>query len=143
MKLFPIPTKNKSAFEKSYDQQSCGCRMKRLILNNPPGQFRKNKTTKISENPLLTGWVQMEAATKEAGEISIEVIELSKQGTTGAGHQFLWLLETTRAASTGRRAELSRSTGKPGYPTSSLVLQTNFFRYDYLTSLSLPTIPSG
>jgi hypothetical protein len=56
--------------------------MERLIRNNPPGQFRRNKTTKVSENPLLTSWVQMEAATEEAGETNTEVIELSNQGTT-------------------------------------------------------------
>jgi hypothetical protein len=66
MKLFLIPTKNKSAFEKSYGQPPCGFRMKRLIRNNP-GQFRRNKTTKVSENLLLTGWVQMDVATEEAG----------------------------------------------------------------------------
>jgi hypothetical protein len=54
----------------------------------------------------------MEAATEEAGETSTKVIELSNQGTTGAGHQFLWLLETTLITSTSGRAELSQSTGK-------------------------------
>jgi hypothetical protein len=49
----------------------------------------------------------MKAATEEAGETSIEVIKLSNQGTTGAGHQFLRLLETTLTASTGGRAELN------------------------------------
>jgi hypothetical protein len=68
MKLFLIPMKNKNAFKKSYSQQPCRCNMERLIRNNPPGQFRKNKTTKVSENLLWTGWVQMEAATKEAGK---------------------------------------------------------------------------
>jgi hypothetical protein len=86
MKLFLIPTKNKSAFEKSYGQRPRGCRMERLIQNNPPGQFCINKTTKVSQNPLLIGWVQMEAVTEEAGETSTEVIKLSNQGTTGAGH---------------------------------------------------------
>jgi hypothetical protein len=74
----------------------------------------------------------MEAAIEKAGETSTEVIELSNQGTTGAGHQFLCLLETTLTASTGGRAELSQSTGKLGYPIGSLVLQTDFFWYDYL-----------
>jgi hypothetical protein len=84
----------------------------------------------------------MEAATKKARETSTEVIESSNQGTTGAGHQFLRLLETTLIASTGGRAELSQSTGKLRYSIGSFVLQTGFFRYDYLTSSSLPTIPS-
>jgi hypothetical protein len=142
MKLFLIPMKNKSAFEKSYGQRPCGCRMERLIRNNPLGRFHRNKTTKVSENPLLTGWVQMEAATEKVEETSTKVIELSNQGTTGAGHQFLRFLETTLTVSIGERAEQSQSTGKLGYPTGSLVLQTDFFRCNYLTSSSLPTIPS-
>jgi hypothetical protein len=84
----------------------------------------------------------MEAATEEAGETNTEVIELSNQGTTRACHQFLRLLKTTLTTSTGGRAELSQSIGKVGYPTGSLVLQTDYFRYDYLASSSLPTIPS-
>jgi hypothetical protein len=60
--------------------------MERLIQNNPLVQSHRNKTTKVSESPLLTNWVQMEAAIEEARETSIEVIELSNQGTTGAGH---------------------------------------------------------
>jgi hypothetical protein len=84
----------------------------------------------------------MEAVTEEAGETTTEVIELSNQGTTEVGHQFLRLLEITLTTSTGRRAKLSQSIGNLGYPTGSLVLQTDFFWYGYLTSLSLPTIPS-
>jgi hypothetical protein len=86
MKLFSIPTKNKSAFEKSYSQQPCGYRMEGLVRNNPPGQFHRNRTTKVSKNPPLIGYVQMEVAIEKARETSIEVIELSNQGTTGAGH---------------------------------------------------------
>jgi hypothetical protein len=82
------------------------------------------------------------SSNKGSREDSTEVIELSNQGTTGEGHQLLRLLETTLTMSTSRRAELSRSTGKLGYPIGSLVLQIDFFRYDYLTSSSLPTIPS-
>jgi hypothetical protein len=84
----------------------------------------------------------MEAATEEAGETSTEVIESNNQGTTGAGHQFLCLLETTLIASTSGRVERNQNTGKLGYPIGSLVLQTGFFRYDYLTSSSLSIIPS-
>jgi hypothetical protein len=86
MKLFPIPMKNKSAFKKSYGQHPCGYRMEGLIRNNPPRQFHRNRITKVSKNLPLTGKVQMEAATEEAGETSTEVIELSNQGTTEAGH---------------------------------------------------------
>jgi hypothetical protein len=87
--------KNKSTFDIFYGQQPCGYRMERLIRKNQPGQSHKNKTTKVSESPLLTDWVQMEAATEEAGETSTKIIKLSNQGTIGAGHQFPRLFETT------------------------------------------------
>jgi hypothetical protein len=127
MKLFLIPTKNKSAFEKSYSQRPCGCRMDRLIRNNTSGQFHRNMTTKVSENLLLTGWVQMEVATEEAGETSIELIELSNQGTTRVSHQLLQLLETTLTVSTGGRAELGQSIGKLGCLTVPLFCKPTSF----------------
>jgi hypothetical protein len=43
-------------------------------LKQPARIVCRNKTTKVSENPFLTGWVQMEAAIDKAGETSTEVI---------------------------------------------------------------------
>jgi hypothetical protein len=82
----------------------------------------------------------MKAATKEAGKARTKVIELNEQEIIGADHQFLRLHETTCTESTaGKKVGLSMNTGKLEYPTDSLVLQTDFFQYDYLLNSSLLT----
>ena len=77
-KLSLIPTKNKNAFEKSFDQRPYGYRVERLIQNNPLGQFHRGKITKVNGDQLLIGKVQMGVATKEAGETRIKAFELNE-----------------------------------------------------------------
>jgi hypothetical protein len=54
-KLSLIPMKNKGALEKFSDQQPYGYKVGRLVQNNPPGQVRRGRITKVNRDLLSTG----------------------------------------------------------------------------------------
>jgi hypothetical protein len=66
---------------------------------------------------------------REAGETKIKAFELNEQGKIEPNLLFLQLLETTHTESTtGKKVELNLNIEKLEYPTSSLVLQIDFFQ---------------
>jgi hypothetical protein len=84
-KLSPILTKNTNAFERSSEQPLYRHEVENPIQNNPPKLTLINRRARASVSMFLKDWDPAEATIKEAGVTSIEVIEMSSQGTTEAG----------------------------------------------------------
>jgi hypothetical protein len=73
------------------------------------------------------------------GKAGAGFLGLNNLGEAGAGYLLTRPHETSPTKLTVGKEGLNLNSRGWKYPTGSLVLQTDYFRYDYLTSSSCPT----
>ena len=114
--------------------------MERPAQDYRTGQRLMNRKIKIKGSLLSKDLDQVEVTTEKAEEIFVKMTESNNQERPEAKHLLGQPRKTTLTKTiVGKKGALNQNTQKPERTIDSLVLQTDLFQYDYLTSSRCPT----